>query len=203
MPSTWTGAWSCGVAVTEVPEGGVRLADGEVVRADEVLVALGSQPNTEWLDGSGLTLGDGVVCDAAPGVYAAGDVARWHHRLFGAPMRIEHRTHAAEQGMAAARNLLGAGARQPFAPVPYFWSDQYDLKVQAYGSLRGHDEVALVEGDVGECRFVAAYRRGDRLTGVLAVGTPPRTIRTWWQAIASGADWAESMRPAAAGAGAA
>ncbi|MEY9988781.1 NADPH-dependent 2,4-dienoyl-CoA reductase/sulfur reductase-like enzyme [Streptomyces sp. V4I8] len=183
----------CGATVTEVTEDGARLADGELVRADEVLIAVGSLPNTDWLDGSGLTIGDGVVCDeyceAARHVYAAGDVARWYNPRFGQSMRIEHRTNAAEQGMAAARNLLNPDARKPFAPVPYFWSDQYDMKIQAYGHLRGHDEVAVVEGDLEEGRFVAAYRRGDRVTGALAVGLPPKAIRQWRQAIMTGADW--------------
>ncbi|GAA3612565.1 FAD-dependent oxidoreductase [Nonomuraea rosea] len=182
-----------GVTVTAVTDGGVRLADGELVRADEVLVAIGSVPNTEWLEGSGLTLSDGLVCDeysaAAPDVYAAGDVARWHNPLFGVSMRVEHRANAAEQGMAAARNLLHPQAGRPFAPVPYFWSDQYDMKIQAYGHLRGHDAIAIVDGDVGERRFVAAYRAGDRLTGALSVGMPPKTVRRWRQAIAAGARW--------------
>ncbi|MEU1180007.1 FAD-dependent oxidoreductase [Streptomyces sp. NPDC005820] len=189
----------CGVTVTEVTEDGVRLADGAVVDADEVLVAVGSLPNTDWLAGSGLPVGDGVVCDeyleAARGVYAAGDVARWYNPLFGTAMRIEHRTNAAEQGMAAARNLLAAPeARKPFAPVPYFWSDQYDMKIQAHGFLRGHDEVAVVEGDLAAGRFVAAYRTGDRVSGALAVGMPPKAIRPWRQAIATGAAWGESVR---------
>ncbi|MDQ1042789.1 NAD(P)/FAD-dependent oxidoreductase [Streptomyces sp. V4I2] len=188
----------CGVTVIEVTEDGVRLADGEVIDADEVLVAVGSLPNTEWLDGSGLAVGDGVVCDefceAARNVYAAGDVARWYNPLFGTSMRIEHRTHAAEQGMAAARNLLHPKARKPFAPVPYFWSDQYDMKIQAYGFLRGHDEVAVVDGDLAERRFVAVYRTGDRVSGALAVGMPPKAIRLWRQAIAAGAAWSESVR---------
>ncbi|MFJ2442675.1 MULTISPECIES: NAD(P)/FAD-dependent oxidoreductase [unclassified Streptomyces] len=186
-----------GVTVTEVGEGGVLLADGERIEADEVLVAIGSVPNTEWLAGSGLTVGDGLVCDAycaaAPGVYGAGDVARWHNPLFGTSMRIEHRTNAAEQGMAAARNLLGSQTRKPFAPVPYFWSDQYDMKVQAFGYPRGHDEVAVVEGELGTRRFLAAYRSGDRLTAVLAVGMPPKPIRAWRQAVASGARWHDVM----------
>ena len=190
----------CGVSVSEVTEDGVRLADGEVIEADEVLVAVGSLPNTEWLEGSGLTVGDGVVCDeyceAARNVYAAGDVARWYNPLFGTAMRIEHRTNAAEQGMAAARNLLNPEARKPFAPVPYFWSDQYDMRIQAYGYLRGHDEVAVVDGDLGERRFVAAYRTGDRVTGALAVGMPPKAIRQWRQAIAAGATWGEAVRRA-------
>jgi NADPH-dependent 2,4-dienoyl-CoA reductase/sulfur reductase-like enzyme len=176
----------------------VRLADGEIVEADEVLVAVGSRPNTEWLESSGLPLGDGVVCDeyceAARNVYAAGDVARWYNPLFGTSMRIEHRTNAAEQGMAAARNLLRQDARKPFAPVPYFWSDQYDMKIQAYGYLRGHDEAAVVDGDLGERRFVAAYRTGDRLSGALAVGMPPKAIHRWRQAIAARTSWSEAVR---------
>ncbi|GAA3834619.1 NAD(P)/FAD-dependent oxidoreductase [Streptomyces phyllanthi] len=187
-----------GVTVTAVTEDGVRLADGEQVDADEVLVAIGSLPHTEWLADSGLAVGDGLICDeyceAARNVYAAGDVARWYNPLFGTSMRIEHRTNAAEQGMAAARNLLHPEARKPFAPVPYFWSDQYDMKVQAYGYLRGHDEVAVVDGDLQARRFVAAYRTGDRLTGALAVGMPPKAIRTWRQAIAAGASWREAVR---------
>ena len=180
-----------GVTVTEVTEDGVRLADGELVDADEILVAIGSLPNTEWLADSGLAVGDGVVCDqyceVAEGVYAAGDVARWHNPLFGVSMRIEHRTNAAEQGMAAARNLLaGREARKPFAPMPYFC----------------HDEVAVVEGDLAERRFVAAYGTGERLTGVLAVGMPPKAVRAWRQAIAGGSTWDEAVPAGTPAAGA-
>lgn len=182
-----------GVGVVAVHQGGVELADGTMVEADDVLTAIGSVPNTEWLEGSGLPVADGLVCDAtcraAPGVYGAGDVARWDHPTFGVSMRIEHRTNASEQGLAVARNLLSPDAPRPFAPVPYFWSDQYDLKVQAYGYLRGHDAVEIVEGDLAERRFVAAYRTDGRLAGVLAVGMPPRVLRTWRQAVAIGTAW--------------
>ena len=189
-----------GVSVTEVTDEGVRLRTGEEIEADEVLVAIGSLPNTEWLADSGLSVADGVVCDeyceAARNVYAAGDVARWYNPLFETSMRIEHRTNAAEQGMAAARNLLNSEARKAFSPVPYFWSDQYDMKIQAYGYLRGHDEVAVVDGDLAERRFVAAYRTGDRLSGALAVGMPPKAIRVWRQAIVAGASWQEAVHGA-------
>ncbi|GAA2478383.1 NAD(P)/FAD-dependent oxidoreductase [Winogradskya humida] len=172
-----------GVAVSAVTDSGVRLADGTLVEADEVLVAVGSIPNTEWLEDSGLTVADGLVCDefsaAAPDVYAAGDVARWHNPRFGETMRVEHRTNAAEQGMAAARNLLHPGEGKPFDPLPYFWSDQYDMKIQAYGYLRGHDSVEIVDGALADRRFVAAYRKAGRLVGVLAVGMPPKAIRAW------------------------
>ncbi|MFF4482270.1 NAD(P)/FAD-dependent oxidoreductase [Streptomyces sp. NPDC001520] len=187
-----------GVMVAEVADGGVRLADGTLVEADEVLIAIGSVPNTGWLEGSGLTLGDGLECDeysaAAPDVYGAGDVARWHNPLFGTAMRIEHRTNATEQGMAVARNLLRPDdERRPFAPVPYFWSDQYDLRIQAHGHLRGHEEVAIVEGALEERKFLAVYRCGDRVAGVLAVGMPPKAIRSWRQAVATRAAWRDAV----------
>jgi NADPH-dependent 2,4-dienoyl-CoA reductase/sulfur reductase-like enzyme len=180
-----------GVAVSAVADGGVLLADGSVIEGDEVLVAIGSQPNTDWLAGSGLTVNDGVVCDAfceaAPGIYAAGDVARWHNPLFGVDMRIEHRTNAGEQAMAAARNLLGPETRKPFAPVPYFWSDQYDMKIHSYGHLRLHDSVEVVEGLLAERRFAAVYRRGDDLVGALAVNMLPKAIRPYRQELLAGA----------------
>lgn len=87
--------------------------------------------------------------------------------------------------------------RTPFAPVPYVWSDQYDMKIQAYGYLRGHDEVAVVDGELADRRFVAAYRTGDRVTGALAVGMPPKAIRQWRQAIATGAAWDDTVHTAA------
>jgi NADPH-dependent 2,4-dienoyl-CoA reductase/sulfur reductase-like enzyme len=187
-----------GVIVTEVTEDGVRLAGGELVDADEVLVAIGCVPNTGWLEGGGLKVADGLVCDqfcaAGPGVYGAGDVARWYNPLFGTSMRVEHRTNAAEQGMTAAYNLLHPRARRPFAPLPYFWSDQYDMRVQAFGHLRGHDEIVVVEGELSERRFLAVYRTGDRLAGALAVGMPPKAMRPWRQAIATGTSWHEAIR---------
>jgi NADPH-dependent 2,4-dienoyl-CoA reductase/sulfur reductase-like enzyme len=152
---------------------GVQLTDGTVVPADDVLVAIGSEPNTEWLADSGLTVHNGLVCDefcvATENVYGVGDVARWHNPLFDTAMRIEHRTNAAEQGMAVARDILGE--RRPFAPVPYFWSDQYDTKFQAYGYLRDHDEALVLDRD----QLLVAYRKADRLVGVLAAGKSPRT----------------------------
>ncbi|WP_308407109.1 FAD-dependent oxidoreductase [Streptomyces sp. RK76] len=147
-----------GVSVTGVQSrpggrvGAVLLSDGSMVRADDVLLAVGSVPNTEWLDGSGLDVEDGLVCDrfcvAAPGVYAVGDVARWHHPRFGTSMRVEHRTNAAEQALTVAHNLLRPDRPRAFAPVPYFWTDQYDVRLQAYGHPRGHDQHVLVEGDL-------------------------------------------------------
>lgn len=148
---------------------GVRLATGEVVPAELVLVAIGSVPAIGWLEGSGLELGDGVVCDAfcqaAPGIYAAGDVASWWHEGYGRRLRIEHRMNASEQGAAAARNLLGAA--QPFRPIPFLWSDQFDVKLQSYGLFPADGEIEIEPDASAPDRFVAVCRQGGRLVGAL------------------------------------
>lgn len=163
--------------------GAVELTDGTVVEPDLVLVAVGATPATGWLSGSGLTVDDGVVCDptcrAAPEVYAAGDVARWVNPRYGTSMRVEHRMNATEQAMAAAANLLGAAA--PFAPVPYFWTDQYDTRIQAYGHLPPHAEVTVVRGDVPSRRFVAAYAVDGRVTGLLGWNMPRQLLQEYRQ----------------------
>ncbi len=179
----------------------VRLADGSAIDADVVVVGVGVIPNTEWLAGSGLTLDDGVVCDetclAAPGVVAAGDVARWPNRLFGEVMRVEHWDNAVDQGNAAARRLLaGEGPGEPFTPVPWFWSDQYDRKIQLAGRPAGSDEVVVVAGQVTDHRFAAAYRRGDTITAILGFNRP-RHVMKFRQLIEDRASWAAAMALAA------
>ncbi len=168
----------CGVGVAGL-EGDtrverVRLSDGSSVAADVVVVGIGVTPATGWLETSGLTVDDGVVCDettaAAPGVVAAGDVARWTNPLFGESMRVEHWTNAVEQGEAAAARLLaGPDGAVPFAPVPFVWSDQYDLKIQSAGIMKPDDEIHIAHGSLKERRFVALFGRKGRLTGALAV----------------------------------
>ena len=172
----------CGVRVAgfagEGRVAGVRLEGGETIPADVVVVGIGVTPETRWLEGSGLALGNGVVCDetlaaGAPGVVAAGDVARWRNPLFGETMRIEHWTNAVEQAGAAAETLLaGAGAAPPFAPVPFVWSDQYDRKIQVAGRVGPQDEMTLVEGSLAERRFVAVFGRAGKLVGALAMNRP-------------------------------
>jgi NADPH-dependent 2,4-dienoyl-CoA reductase/sulfur reductase-like enzyme len=156
---------------------GVLLHDGTTVEAELVVVGVGVSPNTDWLESSGLKLHDGVVCDAtghaAPGVVAAGDVARWHNHLFDTEMRVEHWTNAAEGGIAAARALLaGPEAAQPYAPVPYFWSDQYRTKIQFVGHVHHSDEVRVVDGSVEDRKFLALYEHAGRLVGALAFSRP-------------------------------
>jgi 3-phenylpropionate/trans-cinnamate dioxygenase ferredoxin reductase component len=177
---------------------GVRLADGVTIEAEVVLVGIGVVPNTEWLEGSGLTIDDGVVCDAttlaAPRVVAAGDVARWHNPRFDETMRVEHWDNAAAMGQHAARRLLaGDGPGEPFAPVPYFWSDQYDRKLQLTGRVAAGDTVEVIEGSFDERRFVALIGRGDRLVGAFAMNRPPAIAR-WSQRIADGLSWAEALQ---------
>ncbi|MGP3964887.1 NAD(P)/FAD-dependent oxidoreductase [Nonomuraea sp. 3N208] len=148
---------------------GVRLATGELLPADVVVVAIGSRPATGWLAGSGLTMTDGIECDsrcrAAEGVYAVGDVASWEHEGLGRRLRLENRTNATEQAQVVAANILGAD--RPYTPIPYFWTDQYDVKIQAHGLPSAAAEVDIAEGDPAQHRFAARYRQGGQVTGVL------------------------------------
>lgn len=160
----------------------VHLVDGSVVECDAVLVAIGAVPTTDWLEGSGLTVDNGVVCDAslhaAPGIVAAGDVCRWPNEQFdGEVMRIEHWTNAAEQGTHAARSLLAGDDAAPFVTVPFVWSDQYDVKIQSAGRFSGEDRMEIVSGSVEEDRFVAIFERGGRISGVLGFSQPRRVIQ--------------------------
>ncbi|MEU9310712.1 FAD-dependent oxidoreductase [Streptomyces sp. NPDC048256] len=168
---------------------GVRLGTGEVLPADAVVVAIGATPATEWLADSGLELDNGVVCDshcrAEEGIYAVGDVARWHHEGLGRLVRLENRTNATEQAMAVAGEILGAD--RPYTPVPYFWTDQYDAKLQVHGFLPPDAEVDLVEGDLTARRFVARYRSEGRVTGVLGWNMP-KQARMRRQEIVDGLD---------------
>ncbi|MFE9724245.1 NAD(P)/FAD-dependent oxidoreductase [Streptomyces sp. NPDC005794] len=153
---------------------GVRLDTEEVLPADVVVVAIGGEPATGWLTGSGLRIDNGLVCDsrcrAAEGIYAVGDVAAWHHELFDVPMRLENRTNATEQALAVADNILGAD--RPYTPVPYFWTDQFDARIQAHGRLGPDAGVTVVDGHPTSGRFVVRYERDGMVTGVLGWNMP-------------------------------
>ncbi|MEV5551885.1 FAD-dependent oxidoreductase [Streptomyces sp. NPDC052309] len=194
----------CGVAVSAIEGDGrverVRLADGTVLPADLVVVGIGAAPATDWLVGSGLTLDNGIVCDeylatGRPGVYAAGDVARWVNPLFGRHMRLEHWHSAAEQGGAAGAAAAVPGSAKPYETVPYFWSDWYDTRIQFVG-VPDADEVEVVLGDAAAGQFVALYRTGDRLTGALALNKP-REIMKFRALIGRRAGWADALAFAA------
>ena len=175
----------------------VQLVDGTRLDADLVVVGVGVVPAVEWLEGSGLAIDNGVVCDqslfAAADVVAAGDVARWTLPASGEQVRVEHWTNAAESGAAAARNLLaGSPAATPYDPVPFFWSDQYTTKIQMIGLPGPEDEVVVVEGSVDEGKLVALYRRGDRLRAVLAFSRP-RHLMAYRPLLAAGASFDEAL----------
>lgn len=181
----------------------VTLSDGSHLEVDLVVVGIGVVPATGWLEGSGLTLDDGVLCDAttlaAPGVVAAGDVARWPNHLFAETMRVEHWEHALDMGAHAARRLLdGDGPGTPYTPVPWFWSDQYGRKIQLAGRVRPDDELLVVAGDLHEPRFCVLYGRGGRVTGALAMNMPARVVR-YRRAIAERLSWSDALAEARSG----
>jgi len=147
--------------------------------ADVIVMGVGAAPETSWLETSGLTIDNGVVCDeslsAGPGVWAVGDVARWAHPS-GELSRVEHWTNATEQAQTVARNIVN-GTREPFETVPYFWSDQYDAKLQSLGFIDATDEMTVVWGSLDEPKWVALLARSGRLTGVVGLRAPGRVMK--------------------------
>ena len=160
----------------------VELADGERVSADIVVVGLGAVPNTEWLADSGLHLDPGLECDATltavgdPDVLGAGDIVEWPHPLADdEAIRIEHWTVAAEQGQLAGRNaLIEPGERRAYVAPPYFWSDQYEVKIQSLGLPGRAEAVELLESTPDRSRLVYGAERDGRLVGVIAINAARR-----------------------------
>ena len=182
----------------------VDLADDESVLADVVVVGIGVTPQTAWLDGSGLTVDNGVVCDdrlfAGDGIVAAGDVARflWRRDDGEEQIRIEHWQVAAEAGVAAARSLVAGRADAPsFVPIPYFWSDQFGIRIQVLGNSRGDDDVVITEGSLDEGKFVALFGRAGRLRAVMAIGKP-RQLMGFRPLLQAGSSWDDALAHAAA-----
>ncbi|MGW7166720.1 NAD(P)/FAD-dependent oxidoreductase [Streptomyces sp. NPDC054884] len=171
----------CGAGVAELlgedRVTGVRLADGRVLPADVVVAGVGVRPNTDWLAGSGVLVDDGVVCDTGcattvPGVVAVGDVARCPHPFTGRHARIEHWSNATEQARTAARTLLtGVSAPAPLT-APYFWSDQYQTRIQLAGYVVPGAEPEVVEGDLDSGTFTAVYRHEGNPVAVLSLNQP-------------------------------
>jgi 3-phenylpropionate/trans-cinnamate dioxygenase ferredoxin reductase subunit len=161
-----------GRTVTTIDERGVVLSDGARVDADVVLVAVGVRPEVGIAAGAGLKVDRGVVVDAqlrtsAPGIWAAGDVARWPDARTGLDLRIEHWAVAQRQGATAARNMLGAD--EAFTAVPFFWSVQHEVTLNHVGVSTGADHVAI-DGDVRAGDAALAWRRGPRTLAVLTIG---------------------------------
>lgn len=156
---------------------GVALADDRVLRADVVVLGVGATPVTGWLAGSGVEVGDGVLCDAGcrsslPQVVAAGDVARVPHGFTGTSLRVEHWTNALEQPTTAVRNLLAGRVVETCTAAPYVWSVQYGSRLQLAGHVGPDDVLEVVEGDLDGPSFLATYARDGRTTAVLALDQP-------------------------------
>lgn len=156
----------------------VRLADGTELPADVVVTGIGSVPCVDWLAGSGLKTDGGVLTDercatAIPGVVAVGDCAVAPNGYAGTLLRAEHWTHAQQQPAVAAATLLGRDHQlSPLAAVPYFWSDQYGVRLQFAGHRKAGDVVEVTDGDLDSRRFVAVYQRDGRPVAVLAMNQP-------------------------------
>ncbi|CAA0130207.1 Rhodocoxin reductase [Mycolicibacterium vanbaalenii] len=187
----------CGVGVTEVSGEGrvqkVTLGDNTELDADLVVVGIGSRPATEWLDGSGIAVDNGVVCDdagraSAPHVWAIGDVASWRDTV-GGQVRVEHWSNVADQARALVPALLGQDAPAAVS-VPYFWSDQYDVKIQCLGEPEATDTVHIVEDD-GR-KFLAYYERDGAVVGVVGGGMPGKVMKARSK-IAAGAPIADVL----------
>lgn len=180
-----------------VPPDGVRgnvdavlLEDGRSIPADTVVVGVGARPCVEWLEGSGVALGDGVTCGAdgrtsLAGVVAVGDCASWYDPRAGVHRRVEHWTGARERPDAAVAALLSWGAAAPGVPrPPYFWSDQYGVRIQFAGHAAGADSVTVEEGAPGDRDFLAVYRRAGDPVAVLAMGRQ-RLFTRWRKQLAA------------------
>jgi NADPH-dependent 2,4-dienoyl-CoA reductase/sulfur reductase-like enzyme len=171
----------CGVAVTGLTGAehvtGVELANGRHLAADVVVAGVGAIPNVEWLDGSGLELANGVVCDAGgatsiPNVVAVGDCAAWYEPCVGTAHRVEHWTGARDRAAVAVSTLLTGRYQGAPSKPPYFWSDQYGCRIQFAGIARPDDEISFETGDLNEDSFLAVYRRDGRPVAVLGVDQP-------------------------------
>ena len=156
----------------------VVARSGAHIPADLVVVGIGVEPETGYLGGSGIAEDDGILVDercatSVPGVFAAGDCARWPHRASGARVRLEHWENAWYQAEAAARSLLGGG--EPYTQLPYFWSDQYDFEIQFIGHAPHWDRVVL-RGDPGGASFAAFYLDGGLLRAAMCLGRPEEEV---------------------------
>ncbi|MFI1927714.1 MULTISPECIES: NAD(P)/FAD-dependent oxidoreductase [unclassified Streptomyces] len=184
----------CGVGVKglsgERRVNAVLLDDGRGIPADIVVVGVGARPCVEWLEGSGVELDNGVKCGAdgrtaLAGVVAVGDCANWYDPRAGAHRRVEHWTGARERPDAAVATLLAGGAVVPGVPrPPYFWSDQYGVRIQFAGHAAGADSVSVEEGAVDDRNVLAVYRRAGDPVAVLGMNQP-RLFTRWRKQLAA------------------
>lgn len=153
---------------------GVELDDGDIIATRHVVVGIGTIPNVEWLESSGLSIDGGLQCDehlrARKGIYGVGDVVSVWNPVAARYERFEHRASIAAQAGVVARNVLGGD--EVFSATPFFWTDQYDVKIQVAGRPDPAAMFEVVQGSIDDDRFVAMYTRGGSPDAILAWNSP-------------------------------
>ena len=173
----------------------IRMVAGDTLRADLIVVGVGVTPNTGWLESSGLAIDDGIICDqwlrAAPGVWAAGDVTRWR-QPDGTSQRLEHWTSTNAQAEHVARALLAGRDAKPFHNVPYFWSDQFGIRLEVLGEPPPECDLHIVWGAIEDDSFVGIYRQHGKVVGAMAMNAV-RPFLSARRAAAEAVDWQEAI----------
>lgn len=184
----------CSVESIESTRGGaaLQLSSGERLDADVVVAGIGSVPAVYWLADSRVELANGVTCTpelltSVPNIVAAGDIARWANPVFGEEMRIEHWSNAVDQGRHAAATLLGH--REPFASVPYFWTDQHETKMRFVGRAAGATDTRIET--ISDDKLIVTLGREGVLTGAVCVGAP-RQLAKYKAAIQNCTPWEDA-----------
>lgn len=174
-----------GTSITSIDATSVTLGDGTKVAADLVIMGVGVRPRVALAEGAGLATDNGVIVNeyletSSPGIFAAGDIARWPGGVEGQPARVEHWVLAERQGQAAAANMLGA--KRPFRDVPFFWSAHHELTIRYVGHAQAWDDVRI-DGDIAARDCMLSYRKDGRTLAVATIGRDRQLLE---QALALG-----------------